>query len=393
MIETTDGPVSVIDADSHVVEPEDLWTSRVPSRYKDEMPRVEFDPKSGHNYWRVGKNWLWPAGYWGQAGFSEYPPLNPFEFDQIDPATYRAPERLQRMTEYGVDVQVLYPNLIGFQAPMIAELGPELGLLCTQAYNDFLLEWSSADPSRLLPIAMLPYWDRDASVAEMKRCIELGHKGVLFANKFERVGLPSFCDPYWDPVYSVAQELDIPVNYHVGFGLPGLADWFSAESLEAKRADAIATRPLQTLMTAVTLMSQCSVIGELLTSGVCDRFPKLRFVSVESGFGQIPFYLESLDWHWKAYGNTDMELLPSEYFRRQCYGTLWFETTTLPLLSLYPDNFMFSTDFPHPTSLSPGPASPSLVPSDHINEAYSNLDPTLRRKVLQDNAKAVYHLA
>jgi predicted TIM-barrel fold metal-dependent hydrolase len=393
MIDTTDGQISVIDADAHVVEPADLWSARVSSRFKDEMPRVEFNAETGHNHWRVGAHWLWPAGYWGQAGYSEYPPLQPFEFDQIDPATYRAADRLERMSEYGVDSQVLYPNLIGFQAPLIAELGPELALLCTQAYNDFLLEWSSEDPSRLLPIAMLPYWDRDASVAEMERCIKLGHKGVLFANKFERVGLPSFCDPYWDPVYAVAQELDIPVNFHVGFALPELADLFTHDTLEAKRQDAVASRPIHTRMTAITLMSQCAVIGELLTSGICDRFPDLRFVSVESGFGQIPFYLESLDWHWKAFGNVDMELLPSEYFRRQCYGTLWFETTTLPLLKVYENNFMFSTDFPHPTSLSPGPASPSPVPSDHIRDSYAQLDPAVRRKVLQDNAKAVYKLA
>jgi uncharacterized protein len=392
MFETVEGPISVFDADSHVVEPADLWTSRVPARYKDEMPRVEFDPRTGHNYWRVGATWLWPAAYWGRAGFAEYPPLNPFEFDEIDPATYSAPDRLKRMTEYGVDAQVLYPNLIGFQAPLVAELEPELSLLCTQAYNDFLLEFAAEDASRLIPIAMLPYWDRDASVAEMERCVKLGHKGVLFANKFERVGLPSFCDPYWDPVYSVAQELGISVNYHVGFGLPDIADWFSGASLEAKRKDAVATRPKQALLTSNTLMSQCAVLGELLTSGVCDRFPTLRFVSVESGFGQMPFYLESLDWHWKAFGNVGLDLLPSEYFRRQCYGTLWFETTTLPLLSLYPDNFMFSTDFPHSTSLSPGPASPSPVPSDHIKAAYSDLDPVIVRKVLQDNAKALYNL-
>ena len=96
------------------------------------------------------------------------------------------------MDEYGLDVQVLYPNIVGFQAPLLVEVGPEFALACTEAYNDFALEWSSADPNRLIPIAMLPYWDRDACVRELHRCVGRGYRGVLFANKFQRVGLPVF---------------------------------------------------------------------------------------------------------------------------------------------------------------------------------------------------------
>ena len=75
-------------------------------------------------------------------------------------------------------------------------------------------------------------------------------------------------------------------------------------------------------------------------------------------------------------------MLPSEYFRRQCYGTFWFERLTLPLLETYPDNFMFETDYPHPTSIGPGPASPKAqtIPSHHIEKA-------LRRPLARDGAQ------
>ena len=86
-------------------------------------------------------------------------------------------------------------------------------------------------------------------------------------------------------------------------------------------------------------------------------------------------------------------MLPSEYFRRQCYGSFWFERGTLPLLEEYPDNFMFETDYPHPTSMSPGPASPAEVPSVHIEKAFANVPPEVARKALHDNAAAVYHVA
>ena len=45
----------------------------------------------------------------------------------------------------------------------------------------------------------------------------MGHRGILFANKYERIGLPHFCDPYWDPIYAAAQDLGLSINFHVGF--------------------------------------------------------------------------------------------------------------------------------------------------------------------------------
>jgi hypothetical protein len=44
----------------------------------------------------------------------------------------------------------------------------------------------------------------------------------------------------------------------------------------------------------------------------------LNFVSVESGFGHIPFLLESLDWQWMGTGAHQRypePLMPSDYFR------------------------------------------------------------------------------
>jgi predicted TIM-barrel fold metal-dependent hydrolase len=82
-----------------------------------------------------------------------------------------------------------------------------------------------------------------------------------------------------------------------------------------------------------------------------------------------------------------MSLLPSEYFRRQIYATIWFEHRNLAALigSVGEDNIMFETDFPHPTCLYPDP----------LKTAESNLrdlDPVVRRKILGDNAVRLYRL-
>jgi predicted TIM-barrel fold metal-dependent hydrolase len=362
----------------------------VPAKWRDDVPHPELNPETGFQHWRIGDAWLMGTAFYAMAGWKEFPPNVPGDMDQagVDAGAWDAKIRLQRMDEYGIHAGVLYPNLIGFESPLFMRLGPEISLACVQAYNDFITEWSSADPDRLIPISMVPYWDLEAAVKEMERCRGLGHRGILFANKFELVGMPPFTDTHWDPVYAAAQDLDLSVNFHVGFSSSTDGSAKAMTNLLTHFEPRFAARG-----TALGLLSNADSIAAVVTSGLCDRFPRVKFVSVESGFGYVTYLLESLDWHWRGYGaHRTSELLPSEYFRRQCYGSFWFETKTLALLDTYPDNFMFETDYPHPTSMSPGPASPAELPSVHIQKHFADVDPVIRRKVLHDNAAAVYHL-
>jgi hypothetical protein len=98
---------------------------------------------------------------------------------------------------------------------------------------------------------------------------------------------------------------------------------------------------------------------------------------------------------WCNFGARDAfrdRLLPSEYFKRQCYGTFWFEDMTLVLLEHFPDNFMFETDFPHPTSLTPGPASYADHPATRARKILGKLRPGIAQKALFENAARIYHL-
>lgn len=388
MSDTLLSDIRVIDTDTHVTEPPDLWTSRMPAKFKDIAPRVEKNPDTGHSHWRVGDSWLMGPGFYAVAGWKEYPPNSPYEIEDVDPGSWNAEDRLKRMDEFGIYAQVLYPNLIGFETPLFMRLGEEESLACVRAYNDFLAEFASVDSKRFVPIAMVPFWDLDAAVAEMTRARELGHRGILFANKYEQIGMPGFTDVHWDPIYAAARDLDMSINFHVGFSqsMDGSA---KNMQLMLQHFDAALTARY----TAIGLMGNADTIAAIVTSGLCDRFPELPFVSVESGFGFIPYLMESLDWHWKGYGaHLTSELLPSEYFKRQCYGCFWFEEGTLGMLEQYPDNFMFETDYPHPTSMSPGPCSPADLPSEHIKRAFANVPSDIARKALHDNAARIYHL-
>ena len=136
----------------------------------------------------------------------------------------------------------------------------------------------------------------------------------------------------------------------------------------------------------------------LIGLGVCHRFPQLNFVSVESGVGWLPFYISSFDWQWRNTGvvheHPEYDLLPSEYFRRQIYGCFWFEGDTArdAIDILGPHNILFETDFPHTTSLTPGPASASPTPREHLAREFADLPESSLRAILHDNAARIYHV-
>ncbi len=88
-----------------------------------------------------------------------------------------------------------------------------------------------------------------------------------------------------------------------------------------------------------------------------------------------------------------MDLLPSEYFKRQVYACFWFEQqSAIDAMKVLPDNLLYMTDFPHPTSMAPGPASISQLPKDYIEDVFSQVPEETQQKVLHDNAARIYHL-
>lgn len=401
ILETT----PIIDVDAHTTEPPDLWTSRLPAKWTSMAPHVEAHPESGVPRWRVGDTWLTALTHFSHAGWKDYPPAIPPTLDEADPAVWQPLARLKKMDDYGIASQILYPNILGTDSTaFLIHPDQEFSLACVRAYNDFLVEEYYAASDRFIPIAVMPYWDLEASLSEMKRCADNHHRGILVANKYEQAGLPGFTDPHWHPLYAAAQEMELPVNFHIGFqganpnkGLEATERLLVLETHRRLRENRSNREARATYVRQVmpTLMSNADTITTLLTSDICERFPRLNFISVESGFGYIPYLLEGLDWNWKTLGAHAVlsdRLLPSEYYLRQCYGTFWFEKNTLALLPQYPDNFMFATDFPHPTSLSPGPASPAELPLDHARHAFATLPDDVVRKAVHDNAARVYHL-
>jgi predicted TIM-barrel fold metal-dependent hydrolase len=229
----------------------------------------------------------------------------------------------------------------------------------------------------------------------MKRCAERGQFGVVWAATLSRLGLPGTTNPYWDPFYEVAQDLGVALNFHVGVGYTTEEIDIASQRGGKVNADPLAQATDQVRRTALSCMNNGRTVGGLMMSGLCDRFPSLNFVAVESGFGYFPWMVEALDWQWKISGfakQFPQRLMPSEYFHRQIYTTFWFEDATLSQLEKYADNVLFETDFPHDTSMTPGLDSPSPSPADVIKSHIANYGEPVMRKVFWENAARLYHL-
>ena len=373
---------TIIDVDTHVTEAPDLWTSRVPASMRDSVPYVDSD-KRGRKLWYLNGQAFAKVGLTATAGAGDMKEP-PNDYTEMHPGAYDAKSRLEYMDEMGIWAMVMYPNVGGFGNQQFLKIGkPDLMLSCVQVYNDWQTEWASADPRRLLPITSIPFWDIDASVKEIERCLAFGHRGILFTGEPHTFGEPVLGDPHWNPLWEVAVEHDLPISFHIGSG--NMEGGLSREKMKTYG-------PMSTF-TALSVdffLRNGMQLSDLLISGVLARYPSIKFVSVESGIGWIPFVLEALDYQFMgnrvAEERKDLDMLPSEYFKRNVYACYWFEQTAPQRLfdKVGVDNILFETDFPHPTSLY------GEEVHDRIKGGLSECDQQTRDKILWDNAAALY---
>lgn len=374
---------TIIDCDTHLTEPADVWTTRVPARFVERVPHVVRDRK-GRDVWVIGDQFLSRVGLTAPAGHDEPFPGGPATYEDCHPAAYDASARLRFMDDNGIWAQVLFPNVGGFGSQQFLALDDEeLKLACVRAYNDFQLDWASPDPRRFVTMITTPFWDVDAMVAEIERGAPMGHRGILFTGEPDGFGLPVIGDRHWDPLWRVATETGLPIHFHIGSG-----DLSKAVMPVRAAASGIAA---SYAFTSIDLFLRNGIqLADLLLSGVLPRHPELKFVSVESGIGWLPFVLEACDYHISSAnvaGRERFTELPSHYFHRQVYSCFWYEEVApTRFLDVIPvDNILFETDFPHPTCLFGDIGA-------RIERSLGGQPDDIRSKILWDNAASLYNI-
>jgi uncharacterized protein len=362
----------VIDADSHVEEPEEAW-SHLDPRYEARRPF----PITGENrpflnnmnsFWYIDGS-VYPK-VTGQGVTIYATPvtmaravLKPFSLDSQtlrDPAT-----RLRDMDAGGVDVQVIFPTV--FLEPLSDDVRFEAALM--KSYNTWMAGALHNYSDRLKWAAVLPMRAVDMAVEEVRRAGDLGAVGVAV---YGTVGETLLSHDDFDPVWAEAERLRLPVCVHTGWCHPGLKRPFT---------DSYGAHVLG--FTLPVLMGFYAFLG----GGILDRFPRIKVAFLEAGVDWVPYLIERMDHYFHSESNNRRPLpkrRASDCVRDcQVYFTCEAEEKLVPEVIEFvgEDRIMISADMPH------GEAREGSV--EEIR-GRSDLSDAVKQQLLGDNAARFY---
>jgi predicted TIM-barrel fold metal-dependent hydrolase len=332
-----------ISADSHVVESAEFFEPLV-KRFGDSAPRVVVaDPARGPQLaLGNGQLGLFISGFL-QANTDFTSPDAVAElakgYKLARPGCYDIAERLKDQAIDGIDAEVLYPSVLFnvYQVPRRDIISATFA-----TYNDWITDYCSAARDRLFALGCLQLWDLDEAIAEMERCKKMGHVGVCIAATAPPEHL--YSDPWYDKFWAAAEALEMPLNMHIFTGAT------PNHGLPFRQAGS-------PLAFAGVMFS----IADIIQSGVCKRFPRLKFVITEFETGWTAIMLKRLDWSYIRSGGARTQPNPhppSYYWKRQFYVT--FEDDPLGIRSrdfIGTETMLWGNDYPHGDSVFPNSQS------------------------------------
>ena len=381
----------IVSLDDHVVEPPDIWTSRLPAKYRDVGPRIVLAPAGtpvldGGTYREAPGTEGEPVAWWfyedqqysvkrliAAAGYSaDEISFDAITFDQMRPGCWQPQARIEDMTLNHVEASLCFPNYPRFCGQIFLNANDkELARLCVEAYNDWMVdEWCGASGGRLIPLCLIPLWDVDLAAAEVRRNAARGVRAVCFSELPPWLGLPSIHSGYWDPFFTACAETGTAVAMHIGSGTKTITS--SDDAPDAVQATNIFTNSALSLI-------------DFLFSGVLVRFPELKLLYAEAQIGWIPYVLERVDDVWdvhRGWSNSQARVTepPSQYYYRQIVSCFFKDGVGVENLDrVGRDNIAFETDYPH---------QDGTWPNTHqvAKELFGDLDAPTVEKIVRGNA-------
>jgi len=393
----------IVDGDGHIMEePNDIWTTdRIDhDRWGDWVPHKEvideiYDIISIGGTVRGGGKEL-------HDQMAAAVGMTPREFynlleDLRRPGGHEPKARIADMDADGIDAVVLYPSLAMFFGPtdeIPALHNSEFVADCQRAYNDWLAEFCEFAPDRLFGVAAVPLQDVPRACAEVEHAVERGLRAVFIRPSAYVDELPLNHHVY-DDFWSTCQELDVPVAFHPGVHVdtPGACRKFGLVAVSPNTT--ITNMAMDEIhggsglgQAVGNIVDMVVTMGRLLMGGVCERYPGLRCIFLESSGGWVPSLLERMDEQVEAFPLEGrwLSMRPSEYFARQCYVSFEPEEWNLAPAAekLGSDRILWASDYPHPEY------HPGVV--DDIRERIATLGPDDQTRILGANAVDCYGL-
>jgi predicted TIM-barrel fold metal-dependent hydrolase len=355
----------VISADSHVMEPRDLWERALGERYGHHTPRIV-----RHH-----------AGREGTFFYTGRQVLKVTESDLsaqkigFQEAGYKPDVRVEFQKRAGVEAEILNATLM-----LLIMQGTQLNVVraAARVFNDWLAEFCSYDKKRLLGVAMIPMDDPDWAKDELERVLNKGLRGAII-----HLIPPEGCAPYRDPIYdrfwACAQETGTPITLHIITGrVPDPLHFHTKEEQgESPR-------------TQIELMYEVMGVlaNEFIFGGILDRFPKLQLASSEFEIAWIPSFMWRIDQMQDDFGARlqlpALQMRASDYMRERIWhGIIDDPHGADAIRHIGVDRILWGSDFPHVRSI-------GLDAHSRLGKLFETLTPAERGKVVADNVVKLY---
>ena len=318
----------VLSSDTHAIEPFPLWLERIDSKFKHRLPRQE--EKDGKKFLILEGAKPFPVTEPDLDGEDAYRQKPPIDIEQ----------RLRDVRADGIDHEVLFPNRGSI---MYATDDVEFAWAQMRVYNDWVWEVHGSQPDVFTPVAVIFAADPERAVQEIDRVAKMGFRAINIPPKPvfgpHQRGQLNYNMSQFDPLWAKIEECNLAVTMHVGSG--------TDPRIAKGPGGAIVNYAVHALIPA------CEPVANLCASGVFDRFPKLRFVTVESGIGWVPWFIAAMDEAYKKHHFWVKPKLknglPSDYYKAHFASTFGEDPMGLKLCREYGllHNFFWGSDYPH----------------------------------------------
>jgi len=359
----------LISSDSHLSLPPGFFRTHLPEQHRDHpwIAMVESMQKDALK--QAGMGLAHMAG----RPFEQYQEKDIEESD-IRRGAYDPDARIADMDLDGVDAEVL---ISGGAAPTGDGIDAEFQRAVVQSYNNFLSEFCSTSPARLIGPATIPFQNLDLALEEMRRASKLpGIRAFLF-DAFPTV-------PYWDDVYDpfwqLADELGFPIHFHI-----------AQLRSNALTMDSLTPGKEGTAMSYISLAPTglMETLAIIVFAGIPQRYENVNFIFTEGGGSWLIYFKERMDLVFgrhRFWTKAQLAEPPSFYVDRQCVNTFIEDTAAIRLRhEVGMRNLMWSTDYPHSDSTWPHSQK-------YIEEAFDGVPDDERQQLLAGNAIELYRL-
>lgn len=362
-------PYALIDGDSHVGMPLDLWDKYLDEEFKNRPDRPRHEnhevmPGEEVAFFRCGRYSFPPAGFKGYLPPSGRPPG---PIGGVDADT-----RVREfMNPEGMDRTLLMPSR-NIAPAYLGDL--ELGNAMVEAYNNWLYDMCQEHPTRMFGYGVLNAADPVHAIKEMKRCVfELGCPGVyvnpnVIGNTPDEYHMLS--SEHYYPIYEAASELGVPVALH-GFSDPYV------EGFDRNWPNQV---PLWSDINGFPMQGMNCFLS-LIAGGVCETFPDLKFGIFETGVGWVPLLLDRLHERMEKFAPMvadsapKLKLEPKEYIQRQIWFGFEPEDAFVEDFIKWtdaPNRLIFAADYPH-LDYEPGQTREYLEDRDTITDEHKKM--------------------